>query len=259
MFTHGINVGGVMVLEIGPKGQRPVNSLVFPANPDVVKTINMRTTVVQTLHGIYVDRFGPGIQTLALQGTTAWASQQGRFNGQYVDGNDAARNLYKDIFLTYENEVLKSQAYQMRFYNDVTQEAFVVEPVATPQFQRTAQSTLVEYFSFQLVVLADLMTGHQVQKAVDAVIGTFTSPKSIKTYAKSKVTSAQVSTIAQKQTPYVRRQVQSGDTLYSIAQDYLPLQATSGEVDTFVNSIVALNNLGNANLLFDGLILRIPA
>ena len=259
MQSHGINVGGVTLLEIGPKGQRATASLTFPANPDVVKTINMRTTVVQTLHGLYVDRFGPGIQTLSMQGTTAWASKQGRFNGQPVDGNTAARHLYRDIFLAYENAVLTNTAYQMRFYNDVTSEAFIVEPVATPQFQRTAQSTLVEYFSFQMVVLADLMTGHQIQKAHDPIVNTFSSPKSIHTYARSKVSNAQAVTLAQKQTPYTRRQVQSGDTLYTIAQSYLPKQATAQDVDTFVNDIVALNSLGNPNLVFVGLTLRIPA
>lgn len=259
MQSHGINVGGVMLIEVGQAGQKADSTLVFPANPDVVKTLNLRTTVVQTLRGIYSDRFGPGIQTVNLSGTTAWASQQGRFNGQQVDGNTAARHLYKDIFLAYENTVLTNPKYQMRFYNDVVGDAFVVEPVATPQFQRTQQSTLIEYFSFQMVVTQDLSTGHQVQKTPDAVKEPFSSSKRIAAYSASKVTSARNRAVGQRQTPNIIRTVQNGDTAYTIAQDYLPKEATSAEVQAFVNLIAALNHLSNVNLLFVGEQLRIPA
>ena len=259
MLSHGINVGGTLTVTVGPPGTAPTRSLVFPVVPDQNLGLNVRVTVVQTAAGLYLDKFGPGIQTLTLQGTTAWNSAQGRYNGQRVDGNTAARHLYKDILTYHEQQTITKSGSEMRLYDDVANQAWVVEPIGTPTFQRSQQSPLTLYYSMQFVVIKDLMTGHQIQKAPDPVISTFTSPKSIQTYAASKVANAQAVTLGVKQTPYVRRQVQSGDTLYTIAQDYLPKQATVQDVDTFVNDIAALNSLGNPNLLFTGMLLRIPA
>ncbi|MCL6442471.1 MAG: LysM peptidoglycan-binding domain-containing protein [Alicyclobacillus sp.] len=259
MQSHGINIGGTVTIQVGLRGHRPVNTLVFPANPDQVKSINARTTIVQTLTGIYVDRFGPGIQTLNLSGTTAWSSPIGRFNGQHVDGNTAAKHLYRDIWYFYESHVIENSNYVMEIYNDVTGEAWVVEPIDEPRFQRTGSSPLVEYFSMDFVILQDLMTGHQIQKTADPIVNTFSSTKSITQYASNKVTTAKNQALSVKRSPYVIRTVQAGDTLWSIAQSYLPKQAGSSDVQAFVDKIASLNGISNVNLIFTGMKLKIPA
>ena len=262
MQSHGINVGGVVLLEVGQTGQRPINTLVLPVNPQQTFQTNMRVTIVQTLDGLYIDNFGYGIQQISIAGTSAWNSAQGRFNGQHVAGNPAIQHLSQDIIKKFFDlggvKGSNKNAY-IRIYDDVTGAAYEVAPTGNEVLLRSPSSPLTVSYQYTFVVLKDLISGHQIQKAPDPVISTFTSPKSIQTYAASKVANAQAVTLGVKQTPYVRRQVQSGDTLYTIAQDYLPKQATVQDVDTFVNDIAALNSLGNPNLLFTGMLLRIPA
>lgn len=259
MQTHGINVGGTVTIQVGPVGKKPTNVLVLPVNPDQVLAHNMRTTVTQTLSGIYVDRFGAGIQTVNLSGTTAWNSPLGKFNGNPVDGNTAAKHLYRDIILYYENQQLsKPNSMVMEIFNDVTGEAWQVEPVNTPSFQRTNQSPMVLYYSIDFVVLRDLTTGHQVQKVQDPIVQTFSSPKSVKQYSSTKVTTAKNKAVQVKQTPYVIRTVKSGENLWNIARSYLPKQATPAQVQKFVDEIASLNHLSNPDLIFPGEKLKIP-
>lgn len=260
MQSYGLNVGGTVSIAVGPNGKSPVNTLVFPANPDQSFTHNLRTTVTQTLTGIFVDRFGSGIATVTLSGTTAWTSPIGRFNGQQIDGNTAARHLYRDIHLYYQNQQqAKPNSQTMTIFNDVTGEAWDVEPINQPQFQRAAgNGPLTLNYSMDFVVLKDLNAPAPTSKPIDSVVTTFTSTKSTSQHTSKQVSSAQQKATSVKQTPYKIHVVKSGETLYTISQAELPKQANKAQVMAFVDKIVALNHIANENLIFVGEQLKIP-
>jgi LysM repeat protein len=236
-----------------------MRKLTFPVNPDQQRSLNIRTTVVQTINGIYTDKFGIGIQSITLSGDTAWNSPNGSYNGQKVDGNTAARHLEMDIVRYYLSQQIKNSKIQMFLYDDVRGQAWQVEPIGNVQFTVTSKSPVTLQFSLQFVVIRDLLHDVQVKKPIDDVIVSFSSPNIIVQHVKMKVKAAQQRAVKKKQTPLVVRVVQSGDTLWTIAQDYLPKQASSADVESFVNKIVAQNHISNPNLIFVGQNLRIPA
>ena len=258
MQAGGITVGGSVIIEVGvPNGA--MRKLTFPVNPDQQRSINIRTTVVQTINGIYTDKFGVGIQSITLSGDTAWNSPNGSYNGQKVDGNTAARHLEMDIVCYYESASLTNKKIQMFLYDDVRGQAWQVEPISNVQFTATSKSPITLQFVLPFVVIRDLLHDVKVKKPKDDVILTFASPNVIVQHAKTKVKAAQQRAVKKKQTPLVVRVVQSGDTLWAIAQDYLPKQASSADVESFVNKIATQNHISNPNLIFAGMQIRIPS
>lgn len=254
-----LNIGGVVSVEIGPQGQSPSRILVLPVNPDQTLSRDVRVTVVQTVDGLYTDDFGFGIQTLSLSGTSAWNSPQGRYNGQHVDGNTAIKRLYYDIVEYYFSQEQANTPMFMRLYDDAVGQAWVVKPITSVQLSRTSQSPVTVNYKLPLVVLQDLMGSYTATKVPDPVVSTFQTPKQLVSHTKKKIDTATASLAAIRQTPDIVYIVQSGDTLNTIAQHFLPSTATTAEVRRFVDQITALNRLGNPNLIFPQEVLRIPA
>lgn len=250
-------IGGVVSLEVGPKGQRPSHILVLPANPDQQVSRDMRVTVVQTQDGIYTDDFGLGIQTLILSGTTAWNSPQGKYNGQHVDGNAALKHLYYDI-IEYYFEQESVHPMTLRIYDDAAGQAWEVKPIGQPTLKRSSVNPTTAFYTLELVVLRDLLSANAPVKTPDPVVHTFSTPQKIQTHAKTKTHHASQTLTRIKQTPDRVYVVQSGDSLWTIAQKFIPAASTPTQVQTFVGEMVRLNHLSNPNLIFPGEKLRIP-
>lgn len=257
-MSVGLRIDGKFTLEVGPRGRPPVNVLTLPVAPGQSVSLLFRTTITQTLSGIWVDRFGLGPQSIVLQGDSAWDSPDGQFNGQHVDGNTAIRHLVMDILEYYANEQLRSPNSQsLTAINGATGETWIVEPVSTPQLTRSPNSPMTIAYTVQFAVLTDLSKG-PIAKVADAIQATFSSANSVRHYAQNRISSARTRALSVKQTPYVTRTVQSSDTLYTIAQSYLPIQATVPETEAMVGDIVQLNGIGNENAIFPGMQLQIP-
>ena len=249
-----INIGASTIIEV------PGRSLAFPANPDTQRSINVRTTVVQTVSGIFTDEFGEGIQTINLSGNSAWNSLKGKYNGAQVDGNTAMKHLEMDIVRYYLANIEKNPKITMKLYDDVRQQAWQVKPIGSVQFTATSQDPLTLSFSLQLVVIKDLTNSvSATPKVNDPIKPTFQAPAAIQKQAKQSIVLASANAQKVKQRPPNRYQVQSGDSLWTIAQQYLPKAASNTEVAHFVNEIVTKNHIGNPNLIFPGQILTIPA
>ncbi len=249
-----IQVGASLILEI------PGRSLSFPANPDMQRSINVRLTVAQTPQGIYTDEFGEGVQTIVLTGDSAWDSQKGKYNGIHVDGNTAMKHLEMDIIRYYLNH--KPPKPTMTLYDDVRNQAWEVKPMGNVQFTATKTSPITLGFTLQFVVIKDLSNGTNSPKVDDPIKKVFQTPSSgtsgVETYARQKATSSAQQAQAVKQSPPTRYQVQSQDTLWTIAQQYLPKTATNADVQSFVNKMVAINHLGNPNQIFTSQTLQVP-
>jgi hypothetical protein len=276
MQSHGINVGGLVTIEVGNIGSAPTNSLTLPITPNQGKAQNLKTTATQTLSGIWIDRFGLGIQSVTLSGNTGWASPFGKFNGQPVDGNTAALHLFRDIIRYYENQQMQNPNSQvMTIYNDVTGEAWDVEPVGSPSDQRVNTDGLTLNYTLQFVVLKDLVSGYVAPasglsqlgmsvvasstKIPDPVISSFSSPQTVQKTSAFNVQNASIVATSAKQTPNRVRVIQAGDTIWTISEDYLPKSATNEQIQAFVDAIDALNKLHNPNLIFPGETIQIPS
>lgn len=253
---HGVNTAGLVTLEVGAVGKRPTNTLVMPANPDQSYDQNLRVTIVQTRNGIYVDNFGNGIQTLQLSGTTAWNSPHGRFNGQPVDGNTAGRHLRKDIIQYFSNQ---SAPQTMMIYDDAFGQSYEVTPIGDLKLSRTQQSPTTLFYTMDFLISHDLVTGITVPKVPDPIQATFATKQHIKTHAGAKIAVSSGVATAVKQTPSTVYVVVLGDTLWTIAQHFLPKYAPRIEVERFVSEIETLNHLKNPNLIFPGERLKMPS
>ena len=251
-------LNGVVTIEVGPKGQRPSRTLVVPVNPDQQITRDMRVTVVQTQDGIYTDDFGLGIQTLNLSGTTAWNSAQGRYNGQHVDGNTALKHLYYDIIEYYFLQETPQNPMLMRIYDDAVGQAWEVKPIGQPTLKRSSQSPMTAFYTLDLVILRDMMGSTSAHKIADPIVHTFSTPKAIQAHAKARIHAVVQKAQAAKRTKNPIVYVASGQTLWSIAQLYLPKGATNAETSAYVAQIARANHIQNPNLIFIGERLSIP-
>ena len=260
-FAKGLHIGGVVVLEVGAGHGAPVHTLVLPANPDTTQQTNMRTTIVQTTDGIYVDNFGYGIQTLQLSGTSAWDSPLGKFDGQPVPGNPAIQHLSRDIVKKFFDlggtSAPGTKAY-IRLYNDVTGEAYSLVPVGNEVLKRSKAEPIVVTYSYIFVVLSNLLTGHEVTKVPDPVMPVFASHKAIRAHTKARAHTAVAHLTKVKQTPDIVYIVVSGDSLWTIAQRFAPKVATGAQIQAYVDRIARLNHVANPALIPVGLRLRIP-
>ena len=260
MPVNGLNIGANVMLEVGIKGQKASRSLIFPVNPDMQRSLNIRNTVTQGYTSVWVDEFGEGIQTITVSGTSAWNSAQGTYNGSHVDGNTAMRHLEMDLVRYYLANCTTNVKLAMYLYDDVRGGAWKVIPVGNVQFTATNQTPIELNFTLQLVVIKDLTNSvGATPKVNDPIKPTFQAPAAIQKQAKQSIVLASANAQKVKQKPPNRYQVQSGDSLWTIAQQYLPKAASNTEVAHFVNEIVTKNHIGNPNLIFPGQILTIPA
>lgn len=248
-----MNVNGTVQLDMNG------TTLVLPVNPDQQFSQDFRVTIVQTLSGIYSDNFGAGISQIQLSGTTALNSPQGRFNGQPVDGNTAAMHLYRDILLAFSNLDAAGQNPTLNIYDDCFNRSWKVKPIGQLQMTRQSTDPLILKYSQTFVVLQDNLAPYAAQKVTDPVQIIWQSPVSLANYTQTNVTTANTHATSVKQTPNMTYIVQSGDTLWAIAQRYLPSGSNGTAVSNFVNRIVSLNGLKNENLIFPGENLKIPA
>lgn len=254
-----MNYSGSVIIEAGPVGSSPVNSLQLPVNPNQQIDQDIRVTFVQTYAGIYFDDFGLGIEQITLTGTSAWNSPQGMFNGQAVDGNDAIFHLYSDIFAYYfgkETSNVSPSNMEMSIYDDAVGQAWVVKPVTSLQLMRSNSSPLVVGYTANFVVTNNMMYGPPSTPAPDPVQQTVAAaPAAAPTAAKKTAVAAAKKTT--KQPSYYT--VQSGNNLWDIAKGYLGVSASNSAIQTLVNSIVSTNKIKTPNLIFPGQRLVIPA
>lgn len=249
-----MNSNGHVLLEVGPRGRKAAHSLQLPLNPDMSLSHDLRVTILQGPRTINVENYGLGVPTLTLSGTTAWQSPYGRYQGQPVNGEAAARHLYRDILQFF----FQNPKNSLMIYSDVTEEAWDVVPTGAIQLQRTSQQPLLVYYTQQFIVLRDLITGYLSQPINDPLTQTLGSSKG-RTGAATSTAQGSANTAqgvrVKATTVYV---VQSGDTLWSIAQLFLPQGASNAKIQTAVDEIAQKNRLSNPSLIFPDERLTIP-
>src|SRR5579875_2925400 len=138
-----VNWDGVIDITVGRAGAPATNILILPVNPDSTLSQDIRVTVTQTISGYYFDDFGLGIPTVQLQGNTAYRSKQGKFNGQWVDGNTAAQHLHRDIIKYYFDQEQAGKSMAMYIYDHAFGRAWQVKPMEQLQLSITNQNPLV--------------------------------------------------------------------------------------------------------------------
>jgi len=255
-----LNTNGTVTIEVGPEGGPPSSILVLPVNPDQQLTQDYRVTAVQTLSGIYTDDFGIGISQIQLSGTTAFSVGQGRFNGQPVDGDTAAKNLYLNILNYYfQREENVPGTTIMEIFDDAFGRAWQVKPIGQLQLTRSSSSPLTLNYSQTFIILKDYLTNAPQTKTPDPIKAIWQTTTSVQSQTKKNVSQATNKAKTVKQTKDFQYTVQSGDTLWAIAARYLPKQATPSQIQNLVNQITSVNRLRNPNLIFVGERLTIPA
>ena len=249
-----MNVGGVVSVEMNG------NTLILPVNPSQSLSQDFRLTAVQTLSGFYTDQFGPGLEYIQLSGTTAFSSAQGKWNGQPVDGDTAGRHFYKDILMAFATLDQQGKKPSLHIYDDAFLRAWKVKPIGQLQLTASPSDPIVKNYSQNFLVIQDMMTNTPHIAIADPIQSTWNNPKSIQSYTHAHVSTTVTNrSVPQRQTPNFKYTVAAGDTLWTIAEKYLPQQASNSQVANLVDKIVSANGLRNANLIFNGQLLTIPA
>lgn len=254
-----VNFEGVIDITVGPAGKKATNELILPVNPDNTLSQDTRVTVTQTLSGYYFDDFGLGIPTVQLQGNTAYRSSQGKFNGQWVDGQTAAMHLYRDIVKYYFEQEQAGKAMDMYIYDHAFGRAWKVKPMEQLQLSITSQNPLVINYSCTFTVIQDLTIPINVPKITDPIKSIWQLVSQKKKTAKSNVKTVASKASAKSQSKPHTYVVKSGDTLWAIAKMYLPPSVTNAQIQAYVKKIASTNRISNPNLIFPGQKLSIPS
>lgn len=252
-----MNTNGVLTIETGPSNGPPTQVLVVPANPDQQQTTDWRYTATQTLGGFFVDAFGPGLQYLTLSGNTAFDAPQGRYNGVHIDGDTAAKRLYQ-MLVTFANDDEAGKNVVCNIYDDAFGRSWQVKPMGQLQLSRSSSSPTTLNYQQQFLVLKDNITVVNQTKTPDPIKSIWQTSTSVRSKAKQGATSGAARATSVRQTKDSIYYVKSGDTLWAIAQNYLPAQHTVQQTDNMIRGIVLANGLRDPNRIFVGERLAIP-
>lgn len=250
-----------VTIEVGYRPHHPVHSLVFPANPDEQLTVDLRNTLVQTRIGAYYDQFGRGIPTLVLSGTTAWQSAQGAFDGKYCGGQEAALHLQRDIFDWYERHRKTDQSptgVHMMIVDDATHNVWTVTPITDLQFSQTHTAPVQVYFTLNLSVIQDHMTGAAQPPPYDALARAVGDPTTRDRTAHRALQQSGQTAQAQRQGATQVRTILAGETFWTIAQSVVGANAPLAQVQAEVTAIERANPALNPNTLPVGVQVIVP-
>ncbi len=231
--------------------------LVLPVNPDYQLTQPVRTSATQTIGGVYVDNFGLGAPTLTLTSHTGWQVGTGSYQHQPIDGRAAIDHLWYDIVLYYFT-LLNAQspiwppATTMQFFNNIDGQFFSLMPTGQPARPRTHTKPYLYPYSLSFYVLLDI--NHQdltnpVPTPIDPLVDL--------TASGSGGIQIRTTTHPPGGTPQTIHHVTvaAGDTLWGLCAQFVQGNAA---IQAVVNAAVALNHLGNANMIYPGQVLAIP-
>lgn len=249
---------GAVLVRCGNADGTAWNHVQFPVNPDIEQQYDCRVTLVQTDGGAYFDDYGFGITKLTLTSNTAWTSPKGLYNGFPANGYKIAKHLYADIMHYYfdlEHSNSNPQNVVMEIFDYTVGQAWQVKPI--PPFftlSRSKSEPMVYQYTFHCVVIKDLTNDPSspnvdLTDPVQSYIVTTAPHDSYSSPAQQTSTSAQGVSQAVQQT-YV---VQSGDTLWSIAQSFYG----DGNLYTLIADANS-STVPNPNLIYPGQTLIIP-
>ncbi len=246
-------------IKVGPLGGPWVNQLRLPVNPDEEVDYDARVTLVQTITGAYFDDYGLGVPRLILTGNTAWMSPKGQFNGAQVNGMDAAKHLYRDILVYYfsqEHGHTSPSSMEMVVFDDAAGYGWRVKPLPPPLVTtRSKSDPLVVHYTATFAVEQDLLhdPASPAQKVADLVQQAVTRAATSASANKPPLVQQNQKTQAASRRTQQTYTVQSGDTLWSIAQSVY----SNGSLWTRIwNANKA--TVANPNLIFTGQTLVIP-
>ena len=247
--------------------------LILPVNPDVQIQRAIRTTATQTIQGAYVDNFGLGIGTLTLSGHTGWQygvgqfSNVGTFRGTPVDGFGAAQALQYYIIQYYfdlqSQQAQQNPAVTMQYFSEIDEQWYDViptGPLAMPI--RSHAKPYLYQFQAQFLILED----HNHLGAVPPLADPIDPLLVVSDYSLG-LSGQSLMGVGNSGSPPGSALpppggiviVQAGDTLWSIAAQYVSAPVTNAKIQAEVNAIAALNHLANPNFIYPGEQLKIPA
>lgn len=252
--------GAPITIEVGPPHQ-PVHALVLPANPDEQLSIDLRVTLIQTRTGAYYDDFGIGIPTLTLSGTTAWQSAQGKWDGQYCSGPEAALHLHRDIvqwYFAHERAQQSPTGIAMTVVDEGTGNVWTVKPITQVQFSISQTLPTVTYYTLDLSVILDHLNGVPGPPPPDPIANTLGHGSHRTPHAQRGLTTHATAAQGERQHPDQIRTILSGETFWSMAQSVLPANATNAQIAAEVAAIEHANPHLNPYALPVGIRVKIP-
>lgn len=236
-------------------GHHASHSLRLPINPSLKQLDHdIRTTPIQTEGGIWVDDFGMGMPQLQLQGNTGWRPVNGRYNGTPIDGFQAFVHMYQDIIQYYfQLESLYQTSpdnIELLIADDVDRVTYRAIPTNKISWPRTRSTPLLFPYSATFIIEYSNVAQAAIRKKA-AKSSQIATAADIAKRSSSVVARAQARTTTIRQAPIRYYVVQSGDTMWSIAQQFY------GD-GSLADYLAQQNHIPNANLIYVGETLMIP-
>jgi hypothetical protein len=168
--VSGLNAKVVLALRVGNRQEHVV---VFPVTPNQVTFYNTaRTTVTQTVGGVFIDDFGAGYSVLTIQGDSGyWNSMRGSLdNSMGLDGTTFKDALYRYFYQLYfqleRSNLAPNPAVNLHFFDTYSGRHYIVKPYQDFQFSQSSTSPMVWEYTLSFVVLADIQAASQYGKTV---------------------------------------------------------------------------------------------
>jgi hypothetical protein len=142
-----------------------------------------RSSVTQTLGGVYITDFGAGLPTVVISGTTGYKK---RYNsdGEQRDGYTEFMHFRNDIYRNFIES--NDPSYTMYWYNWEDEEYWQIQPTSFKLQRSVSEPMLYRYeFAFTCIGLAD-MTG-VVKTASSYIPGSEVNFASLNTLIKNSV------------------------------------------------------------------------
>jgi len=122
-----------------------------------------KTSVTQTLGGVYVTDFGEGLQQITISGTTGY-KQRYNDDGEFRDGYEEFKHFRNEVYRKFVKT--NDPDYMMFWYNWEDEEYYRIQPTAF-RLQRSVSEPLLYRYEFSFTCLNEAVAGYTSEDILD--------------------------------------------------------------------------------------------
>lgn len=123
-----------------------------------------KTSVTQTIGGVYVTDFGEGLQQVTIAGTTGY-KQRYNADGELRDGFEEFKHFRNEVYRKFVKS--NDPDYMMFWYNWEDEEYYRIQPISF-RLQRSVSEPLLYRYEFSFTCLNEAIKGYKASEVYDS-------------------------------------------------------------------------------------------